>query len=141
MAKLLSATLVISAAGMASAYTVVAMDGFMFKNIDPIVHPGEYNSHLHTFFGSDAVTINTTTSEELKTGCTTAENLNDHSVYCKHITSLIQTVSKLRMFIMIRDPVTSIHRIWIRLYTTLSHALQCLLRKHRRCRDSYPRKL
>lgn len=84
MVRLLSTTLVLSTAvSVARAYTVVAMQGFMFKNIDPIVHPGEYNSHMHTFFGSDAVNISTTASAELKTGCTTAENLNDHSVYCK----------------------------------------------------------
>ncbi|KAL6238778.1 hypothetical protein BDW75DRAFT_251969 [Aspergillus navahoensis] len=40
---------------------------FMFKNIDPIVSPGQYVSHMHSFFGSDAVNTNT--------------NPNDFSVY------------------------------------------------------------
>ena len=65
------------------AYTQVNVPApFMFKNIDPIVYPGEYNkSHLHSFYGSDAVTVDTTTSEELRKGCTNAENPNDLSVY------------------------------------------------------------
>jgi hypothetical protein len=55
---------------------------FMTKNIDPIVFPGQYDkSHLHSFFGSDAVNINTKTSAELQKGCTNAENRNDLSVY------------------------------------------------------------
>lgn len=67
---------------VAQAYTQVNMLPFMYKNIDPIVYPGEYNrSHLHTFFGSDAVTVSTSTSAELQEGCTTAENPNDLSVY------------------------------------------------------------
>lgn len=55
----------------------------MQKNIDPIVYPGEYKSHMHSFFGSDAVTINTSTSAVLQEGCTNAENPNDLSVYCE----------------------------------------------------------
>ncbi|KAL3421226.1 hypothetical protein PVAG01_07671 [Phlyctema vagabunda] len=78
---MLSSILVLGAAGVANAYTVVAMQSFMFKNIDPIVLPGAYTSHMHTFYGSDAVTKNTTISAELRAGCTTAENLNDQSVY------------------------------------------------------------
>ncbi|KAI3572247.1 hypothetical protein IWW34DRAFT_763526 [Fusarium oxysporum f. sp. albedinis] len=69
--------------GAAQAYTVINMHGaFMLKNIDPIVFPGEHDkSHLHSFFGSDAVTVDTKTSAELQKGCTNAENLNDLSVY------------------------------------------------------------
>lgn len=65
------------------AYTQVNVaTPFMFKNIDPIVYPGQYSkSHLHSFYGSDAVTVDTTTSEELRQGCTNAENPNDLSVY------------------------------------------------------------
>jgi hypothetical protein len=37
---------------------------------------------MHSFFGSDAVTVNTTTSEELRAGCHTNDNPNDYSVYC-----------------------------------------------------------
>lgn len=67
----------------AYAYTQVNVASpFMTKNIDPIVFPGQYDkSHLHSFFGSDAVTINTNTSAELQAGCTNAENPNDLSVY------------------------------------------------------------
>lgn len=57
---------------------------FMYKNVDPIVFPGEYGkSHMHSFFGSDAVTASTTTSAELQKGCTTTDNPNDFSVYCE----------------------------------------------------------
>ena len=68
---------------VAHAYTQVNVASpFMAKNIDPIVFPGQYDkSHLHSFFGSDAVTINTNTSAELQAGCTNAENPNDLSVY------------------------------------------------------------
>ncbi|KAF2490446.1 hypothetical protein BU16DRAFT_153240 [Lophium mytilinum] len=70
-------------AHLAQAYTQVDVASpFMYKNIDPIVFPGQYDkSHLHSFFGSDAVTINTTTSAELQKGCTNVENPNDLSVY------------------------------------------------------------
>jgi hypothetical protein len=71
-----------ASAGLASAYTVTNVGRFMYKNIDPIVVPGQYKSHLHTFFGSDAVTLNTTTSAELQEGCSTAANPNDYSSYC-----------------------------------------------------------
>ncbi|KAL4983917.1 hypothetical protein BDW68DRAFT_193952 [Aspergillus falconensis] len=69
------------ATGLASAYTVTTVDQFMFKNIDPIVTPGQYVSHMHSFFGSDAVNANTSTSAELREGCSTARNPNDFSVY------------------------------------------------------------
>lgn len=65
------------------AYTAINVGQFMNKNIDPIVYPKQYSeSHMHSFFGSDSVTINTTTSAELQAGCSTAENPNDYSVYC-----------------------------------------------------------
>ncbi|KAJ4010946.1 hypothetical protein NW752_007515 [Fusarium irregulare] len=64
-----------------NAYTVTNAPRFMLKNIDPIVFPGKYVSHMHSFFGSDAVTVNTTTSKELQKGCSTAENPNDYSSY------------------------------------------------------------
>ncbi|KAF5005417.1 hypothetical protein FDECE_8138 [Fusarium decemcellulare] len=69
--------------GAAQAYTQVNVNTpFMLKNIDPIVFPGAFDkSHLHSFFGSDAVTANTKTSAELQQGCTNAENPNDLSVY------------------------------------------------------------
>jgi hypothetical protein len=67
----------------AYAYTQVNVPSpFMYKNIDPIVFPGEHaSSHLHSFFGSDAVTVSLPTSDELRAGCTNAENPNDLSVY------------------------------------------------------------
>ena len=67
----------------ASAYTQVNVPSpFMQKNIDPIVYPGEFGkSHLHSFYGSDAVVASTKTSAELQKGCTNAENPNDLSVY------------------------------------------------------------
>lgn len=70
-------------AGFASAYTVVnTMQPFMEKNIDPLVFPGQYNqSHLHSFYGSDAITINTKNSADLVKGCTNSENPNDLSAY------------------------------------------------------------
>ncbi|KAF4969863.1 hypothetical protein FZEAL_10145 [Fusarium zealandicum] len=68
---------------VAQAYTQANIQSpFMLKNIDPIVFPGEHGkSHLHSFFGSDAVDVNTKTSAELQKGCTQAENPNDLSVY------------------------------------------------------------
>jgi hypothetical protein len=70
-------------ANLANAYTVINAPGpFMYKNIDPIVFPGSYTkSHLHSFFGSDAVTANTNTTAELQKGCTNLANPNDLSVY------------------------------------------------------------
>jgi hypothetical protein len=70
-------------ATLASAYTQVNVPvPFMQKNVDPIVFPGSYSeSHLHSFYGSDAVTASTTTSAELQEGCTNADNPNDLSVY------------------------------------------------------------
>ncbi|KAI3536951.1 hypothetical protein CABS01_15143 [Colletotrichum abscissum] len=72
---------ILAVAGAAGAYTVTIVDKFMYKNIDPVVIPGQYASHMHTFFGSDAVTLNTTTSKELQAGCATAVNPNDYSSY------------------------------------------------------------
>lgn len=73
------------AVGLAQAYTVTNVGLFMFKNIDPLVVPGKYTSHMHSFFGSDAITAITRTSEELQKGCSTAKNPNDYSTYCKYI--------------------------------------------------------
>jgi len=70
-------------AHFASAYTQVNVPSpFMQKNIDPIVFPGQFDkSHLHSFYGSDAVVAGTKTSAELQKGCTNADNPNDLSVY------------------------------------------------------------
>ncbi|KAI8261327.1 hypothetical protein K4K58_001389 [Colletotrichum sp. SAR11_239] len=54
----------------------------MTKNIDAIVKPGTYASHMHTFFGrSDAITNVMPTSADLQNGCYSGENGNDLSVY------------------------------------------------------------
>lgn len=73
------------AARAAYAYTQANVLGvMMYKNIDPIKFPGEYGvSHMHSFFGSDAVTASTSTSAELQKGCGTTDNPNDLSVYCE----------------------------------------------------------
>lgn len=67
----------------ASAYTQVNLPSpFMQKNIDPIVFPGSFDkSHLHSFYGSDAVVATTNTSAELQKGCTNADVPDDLSVY------------------------------------------------------------
>lgn len=88
-------------AGLAQAYTITKVDQFMYKNIDPIVTPGQYVSHMHSFFGSDAVTANTSTSAELREGCSTAMNPNDFSVYC---TSTPQIPLGWCEKLIIRDP-------------------------------------
>jgi hypothetical protein len=67
----------------ANGYANVQVGSLFLKNIDPILSPGKYESHLHTFFGSDAITKDMPTSKELQAGCTTAKNPNDMSVYCK----------------------------------------------------------
>ncbi|OLN90009.1 hypothetical protein CCHL11_07224 [Colletotrichum chlorophyti] len=67
--------------GTAEAYHQIDAKFTFRKNIDPIVVPGQYVSHMHSFFGSDAVTANTTTSAEVQTGCNTNTNPNDLSVY------------------------------------------------------------
>ncbi|KAF5487358.1 hypothetical protein CGCS363_v012927 [Colletotrichum siamense] len=76
-----SSSLLLATAGLASAFTNTKVDFFMRKNIDPIVIPGQYKSHMHSFFGSDAVNVNLSTTAELQQGCATAENPNDLSVY------------------------------------------------------------
>lgn len=82
---MLRAALLTSGLAVQSAYAYTQVNvasPFMYKNIDPIVFPGEYSkSHLHSFFGSDAVKVDTKTSDELRAGCTNAENPNDLSVY------------------------------------------------------------
>ncbi|KAK3386883.1 hypothetical protein B0H63DRAFT_493472 [Podospora didyma] len=67
--------------GVASAYTDIRHKRFMIKNIDPIVLPGQYRSHMHSFYGSDVVTKDLPTTEELQKGCPSGENPNDLSVY------------------------------------------------------------
>ncbi|KAL4876725.1 hypothetical protein BJY04DRAFT_210375 [Aspergillus karnatakaensis] len=68
-------------AGSVQGYTLVDSGYVMRKNIDSIVQPGRYTSHMHSFFGNDAVTATTSTTEELLSGCSTNSNPNDLSVY------------------------------------------------------------
>ncbi|KAI0018612.1 hypothetical protein F4780DRAFT_515785 [Xylariomycetidae sp. FL0641] len=77
------ASALLAGAHAVNAYTQVNLaTPFMYKNIDPIVFPGSFSeSHLHSFFGSDAVVADTTSSEVLQGGCTNADNPNDLSVY------------------------------------------------------------
>ncbi|KAF2195873.1 hypothetical protein K469DRAFT_545990 [Zopfia rhizophila CBS 207.26] len=72
-------------ASTVTAFTDVVHKRFMVKNIDPIVLPGTYKSHMHSFFGSDAVTKDLPTTEELQKGCPSGENPNDLSAYCKYV--------------------------------------------------------
>lgn len=74
---------VVLLAAVVTAYTDIRHKRFMIKNIDPLVFPGEYRSHMHSFFGSDAVTKDLPTTEVLQKGCPSGENPNDLSVYCK----------------------------------------------------------
>ncbi|KAK4165527.1 hypothetical protein QBC43DRAFT_299375 [Cladorrhinum sp. PSN259] len=71
----------IALVGLTCAYTDIRHKQIMVKNIDPIVLPGRYKSHMHTFFGSDAVTKDLPTTADLHKGCTSSDNPNDLSVY------------------------------------------------------------
>ena len=77
-----SALLLLIGARLVSAWTELHHEPLMNKNIDPIVVPGTYTSHMHTFFGSDAVTNVMPTSADLQKGCYSGQNANDLSVYC-----------------------------------------------------------
>jgi hypothetical protein len=79
---------IISLVGTAIALTDIEHKPFMRKNIDPIVFPGRYVSHMHSFYGSDAVTKDLPTTAELQKGCPSGENPNDMSVYCRTIQQL-----------------------------------------------------
>ncbi|KAF2639426.1 hypothetical protein P280DRAFT_454789 [Massarina eburnea CBS 473.64] len=68
-------------ASTAAALTDIEHKPFMRKNIDPIVLPGKYASHMHSFYGSDAVTKDLPTTAQLQKGCPSGENPNDLSVY------------------------------------------------------------
>ncbi|KAI9150517.1 hypothetical protein HJFPF1_10285 [Paramyrothecium foliicola] len=63
------------------AYFITDVKYFMSKNIDPIVLPGTFTSHMHDFFGSDSVTKDLPTSAELQAGCSSADNPHDKSIY------------------------------------------------------------
>ena len=69
-------------AGTAVALTDIEHKPFMRKNIDPLVSPGRYVSHMHSFYGSDAITKDLPTTADLQKGCPSGENPNDLSIYC-----------------------------------------------------------
>ncbi|KAE8157994.1 hypothetical protein BDV40DRAFT_33458 [Aspergillus tamarii] len=75
------AFILLASAGAVSAWTEMYHKAFMDKNIDPIVVPGTYTSHMHTFFGSDAITKDMPTSADIQKGCYSGDNPNDLSVY------------------------------------------------------------
>ncbi|KAH8424749.1 DUF1996 domain-containing protein [Aspergillus melleus] len=72
---------VLAGASLVSAWTEIHHKAFMNKNVDAIVVPGTYTSHMHTFFGSDAITKDMPTSADLQKGCYSGENPNDLSAY------------------------------------------------------------
>ncbi len=76
---------VVLLAGGAAALTDIEHKPLFRKNIDPIVLPGKYSSHMHSFYGSDIVTKDLPTTAELQKGCPSGENPNDLSVYCASI--------------------------------------------------------
>lgn len=76
--RFLSAVLLAKAA---TALTDIEHKPFMRKNIDPIISPGKYISHMHSFYGSDAITKDLPTTAQLQKGCPSGENPNDLSIY------------------------------------------------------------
>ncbi|KAF2177153.1 hypothetical protein K469DRAFT_810039 [Zopfia rhizophila CBS 207.26] len=74
-------TTVLLLTGAATALTDIEHKPFMRKNIDPIVFPGRYVSHMHSFYGSDALTKDLPTTAQLQKGCPSGENPNDLSIY------------------------------------------------------------
>ena len=71
-------------AGTALALTDIEHKPFMRKNMDPLVSPGKFVSHMHSFYGSDAITKDLPTTEQLQKGCPSGENPNDLSIYCQY---------------------------------------------------------
>lgn len=72
----------LAGAGAVSAWSELLHQPIMHKNIDAIVEPGVYSSHMHTFFGSDIITNVMPTTEDLQQGCYSGLNANDLSAYC-----------------------------------------------------------
>ena len=71
----------VTGAATVAALTDIEHKPFMRKNIDPLVFPGKYVSHMHSFYGSDAITKDLPTTKELQKGCPSGENPNDLSIY------------------------------------------------------------
>ncbi|KAF2004360.1 hypothetical protein P154DRAFT_426617 [Amniculicola lignicola CBS 123094] len=68
-------------AGPAAALTDIEHKPLFRKNMDPLVSPGKYVSHMHSFYGSDAITKDLPTTKQLQAGCVSGENPNDASIY------------------------------------------------------------
>ncbi|KAK5662348.1 hypothetical protein OQA88_8258 [Cercophora sp. LCS_1] len=64
-----------------TALTVVEHKPLFRKNMDALVSPGKYVSHMHSFYGSDAINTTVPTTADLQKGCPSGENANDMSVY------------------------------------------------------------
>ncbi|RAH75418.1 DUF1996 domain-containing protein [Aspergillus aculeatinus CBS 121060] len=79
--RLLAVASLLAGTSLVAAWTELSHAQFMSKNIDAIVVPGTYTSHMHTFFGSDAITNVMPTSADLQQGCYSGDNPNDLSVY------------------------------------------------------------
>jgi hypothetical protein len=90
-------------AGIAACLTDIEHKSSMRKNIDPIVFPRQYISHMHSFYGSDAITRDLPTTEELQKGCPSSENPNDLSVYCELLLSLDFGTSAAPEFLDLTD--------------------------------------
>lgn len=78
-----TALALLAGASVVSAWTELLHKPIMHKSIDGIVSPGTYTAHMHTFFGSDAITNVMPTTEDLQKGCYSGVNPNDLSAYCK----------------------------------------------------------
>lgn len=138
-------------AGLASGLTVVEHKPFMRKNIDPIVYPGQYVSHMHSFYGSDALTKDLPTTAELHKGCPSGENPNDLSVYCMPSAPPIQQRPENNTAKTFENPsfektlrtnpprgTNPLLRQQKHPHGNLPRHLQNLLRKHRPRRDPLP---
>lgn len=115
-------------AGTVSALTDIEHKPFMRKNIDPIVLPGKYTSHMHSFYGSDVITKDLPTTEQLQKGCPSGENPNDLSIYCMQSLSFRhQFIKKIvRTDLCVRGTNTVLRRRR-QIYGNLSSDLQNIL--------------
>ena len=59
----------LSLAGSVASLTDIEHKPLFRKNIDPIVVPGKYVSHMHSFYGSDTITKDLPTTAQLQAGC------------------------------------------------------------------------
>ncbi|KAF1926693.1 uncharacterized protein M421DRAFT_214083 [Didymella exigua CBS 183.55] len=59
----------------------VTCSPFKRERIDNLVSPGQEATHMHTFWGSRAITADPITVDELRDSCHTCSNTFDHSAY------------------------------------------------------------